>query len=788
MMELDRSNRTLVFIVMIAVLLLAFGLRLHRIAYDAIWWDEGYSVWMARMSIPEMLQATARDTHPPLSYALLHGWRALVGDEEFALRSLSVCFGLLTVAVTYQAGRSVGGRWAGLTAALLTAVARLPVWWSQEIRMYAPVMFFAMLAVLAAIRLLHGQAARWMWAAILGIALAGGMLSLYLFAGVLVAINLAFPLAFFTSQDRWKLTVAWAVAHVGALIPVVIWLAYALPTIPSWGDPQPAADPWFVIQLFLSSIFVGQGTSIDRYMPALIVGALLLLGGLGLSFWHSHQHPQRRAAWLLLAICTVLPPILVYLIALPRGEAYNPSPAPRYFVLLAAPLYVLLGWSIALASRHWRHAGSLLTGLLLLFSGWGLASYYPGLRSAEDYPAVVATIHTLRGPNDAVVLNNDTDWPIFAYYYGDDFDRQLSKTRRIWDEAYVEGLFADYYETHEGVWLVQTQYAPQTDPDNIIDRWMTRESWDQRRFTFPNSQLIFYGWGNPRGLTPQMDLVDEWPANVSEVSPIELADGLTLQAFSQPMPEVMAGDFLTVGLGWHANAIGEWPVRLQLVDRQGVILSELPFTMVGTGSPNGETRYQPIELFVPPDAPGGRFRLAIATDDTWHALDSLSVLPRRSGNIASASVPPSATQIGATFGDAISLLAVELPEQRSYQPGDQIPLTLYWQAETVIPERYKVFTHVVGSEYNRETDSTIWGQFDQEPQGGGALTSTWRAGQVIADAYLIPLQSDAPSGVYRVQMGLYLPIERVRLPIRDVGQVQATPDHALILFEIEIAP
>ena len=94
-----------IVLLMALILVLAFGLRLHRLAYDSIWWDEGYSIWMARMPIQEMLFQTANDTHPPLSYMMLHGWRALTGDEEFALRMTSVFCGLLTVAMSYQIGR-----------------------------------------------------------------------------------------------------------------------------------------------------------------------------------------------------------------------------------------------------------------------------------------------------------------------------------------------------------------------------------------------------------------------------------------------------------------------------------------------------------------------------------------------------------------------------------------------------------------------------------------------------------------------------------------------------------
>jgi 4-amino-4-deoxy-L-arabinose transferase-like glycosyltransferase len=91
------------------VLLVAFGLRAHRLALDSVWWDEGFSVYMARMPLHFMAAATARDAHPPVYYAMLHIWRGLAGEEEFALRLPSVFCGLLVVALTYRLGREVGG-------------------------------------------------------------------------------------------------------------------------------------------------------------------------------------------------------------------------------------------------------------------------------------------------------------------------------------------------------------------------------------------------------------------------------------------------------------------------------------------------------------------------------------------------------------------------------------------------------------------------------------------------------------------------------------------------------
>ena len=83
----------------------------------SVWWDEGWSVALARMSVAQMAESTAHDVHPPLYYLALQAWRLLAGDGEYALRFLSLWFGVLLVPLAYRLGRAVLSPVAGLLAA-----------------------------------------------------------------------------------------------------------------------------------------------------------------------------------------------------------------------------------------------------------------------------------------------------------------------------------------------------------------------------------------------------------------------------------------------------------------------------------------------------------------------------------------------------------------------------------------------------------------------------------------------------------------------------------------------
>ena len=91
--------------VVFLLILLGLGLRVAGLSFQPLWWDEGYSVWFATHPLTQMAVLTAQDIHPPLYYALLHGWAATLGIGPAALRLLSVIVGGLTIPLLYFVAR-----------------------------------------------------------------------------------------------------------------------------------------------------------------------------------------------------------------------------------------------------------------------------------------------------------------------------------------------------------------------------------------------------------------------------------------------------------------------------------------------------------------------------------------------------------------------------------------------------------------------------------------------------------------------------------------------------------
>src|SRR5512136_2892438 len=99
-----KTTRTLP-VAIAAITLVAFALRVYHLSGQSLWYDEGFSVYLAQKSLAEITTRTAADIQPPVYYYLLHAWMLFVGRSEFAVRLLSVIFGTLSIPLVYRLAR-----------------------------------------------------------------------------------------------------------------------------------------------------------------------------------------------------------------------------------------------------------------------------------------------------------------------------------------------------------------------------------------------------------------------------------------------------------------------------------------------------------------------------------------------------------------------------------------------------------------------------------------------------------------------------------------------------------
>ena len=160
----DRKERRAFAIGILAVLILASGLRLFVLGEPDYWLDELHSMansaarraefdrpnlgtifefspkttdLTAESTWPAVWNGMKNDSHPPTYFLLLLSWRELVGDGEYAVRLLSVFFSVLSLVPIALILREFRRPMLGVAVAGLLAVAFSHIRYAQNNRPYS---------------------------------------------------------------------------------------------------------------------------------------------------------------------------------------------------------------------------------------------------------------------------------------------------------------------------------------------------------------------------------------------------------------------------------------------------------------------------------------------------------------------------------------------------------------------------------------------------------------------------------------------------------------------------
>ena len=195
-------------------------LRFATLDGQSYWLDEAATVNLLHKGFGDMISGVSSgESTPPLFYIVAWVWAKVFGTGEVGLRSLSALFGTVTIPLAYVLGREVAGRRTGLVAAALCAFNPLLVWYSQEARSYALMIFVSGLTLLALLRVLDEPSPRrFAWWALVSVA----AVCTHYYAGFLVGAEAVWLLYRTPAKLRAAIAVA-AVAGVAlALLPLAL--------------------------------------------------------------------------------------------------------------------------------------------------------------------------------------------------------------------------------------------------------------------------------------------------------------------------------------------------------------------------------------------------------------------------------------------------------------------------------------------------------------------------------------------------------------------------------------
>lgn len=334
-------GRTAAFAAGGAAALAFLALRLVLLFSKQSFFDEIFSVWVARKPWLDMLAALRADSGPPLYYVLL---RLLTAGEPTVLTgrllSLVAATGLLVAILVWK--RAGEARW---IAAFLLALFPPHLYFSAEARAYALCALFAGLSAIALDRWMESGGRRPL-AASFALALAAAYAHYY---GVFF---LAVPLALAGLARNRRMLLDAAVGSVAAVLAFVPGLLLALEQPPEAIDWMAhSTEPGGLAEPLLALSFAAPYPAIFVAPPPGWLQALALALTLAVALAGLRSMMARR--W---AVITLVPVILVIAFGLADRAVYFPM---RFESVIGFPFAVWLAFSTQSIRRRSVRAGAL---------------------------------------------------------------------------------------------------------------------------------------------------------------------------------------------------------------------------------------------------------------------------------------------------------------------------------------------------------------------------------------------------------------------------------------------
>ncbi len=751
-----------------------FAARVYRLGDANLWYDEGWSVFMARQSLPQLLEQTARDVHPPLYFMVLSGWRALAGESEFSLRFPSVLFGALLIALGFRLARTWFGASAGILAAWLLAVQGAGIWYSQEIRMYALSMLLALVALGSATDLV--ATGRWRAWAALTITLALGLHTLYLFVLVPAALSLAILGLIFMPglPARKRLIAQWGSALIVAGALFLPWLRYAAALRPERFADGGVADVGGLITLWLNTLLIGNAVFIDTYWPVYLAALGIVTGAVMLSQTDARRRtedgqkpsgrPVARLFLLLAALDGILVTLaLVWLLSLPLGLNFNFVPTARYLITLVPWATLALGAALAIWQARWPRAGLALSVIAVASAAYFATGRYADRVLMDTFRSAARTWQAYRQPGDDLVMHTHREWPLVDYYLGQTTTTYLPAQVFVADAATAERYLAPSWNAHEAVWLFLTEDALQTDWERHVWRWLNERALASRSFDYPpDAQLWVFARTAERAAT--LDILQIGPEQPLDLA---VADGVRWLGIDRPLPEASIGEQLQVVTYWQTSAPTTPSFALRLTSVWGgTVADEIPLALPpATERARVETAF-PIRPYLSP----GAYRLQLTRGPGSAALGpDLGTV-----TVVGVPAPPPGQPLPGAPAELFEN-GLQIRGWRGMQHGRVLEVSFTYLTARFLDQRWKRFVHLIGADGRR------WAQVDDEPLDAKPPMTAWMTDQLIADTAVLRLPPDLAPGTYMLVTGFYHPLSGARLPV-------ITPEGAVVSDTISLGP
>lgn len=454
-------------VILLVLVVLAFALRLYHLDYQSLWRDEVDAIIFARRGLSGLLPLFARPGHNgPLYYLVLHFWIRLAGDSQFSVRFLSLTCGVLAVPLMFKLGRRWVGQRGALVAALLCATSPYLIWYSQEGKMYALLLFLSMVSTYVYLLALERNRI-YLWVSYL--VLTAASMYVHLLAVLLIAFHF---LLFFVTWARYRHALkSWLATFAILALPYIPLARWQVPLLFS---PFSTGHQFYALHEMLTILLFAFSLNLAPYRGLLPIAVFvfLLLAGM-LLYRRSDGRAQSRGLRrvlrsrqesISLSLYLFVPIICLFVISLGM-----PIFTDRYLITVV-PAYLLL-LSCGLLALKQRFAPLALVCLaLLVVSNLYVVSVQGHTKIKSDFRSAAEYVRD-DGRGDLMMFLMPHGKRVFGYYY---------QGRFRWAEPpYTNGgmgaeelaqAMEEATAEHQQVWLIASE-AELWDSRGLVKDW-----------------------------------------------------------------------------------------------------------------------------------------------------------------------------------------------------------------------------------------------------------------------------------------------------------------------------
>lgn len=395
-----------------------FLLNFIRIFDNAFWGDEGFTIRLAKMHIPEMIEKTAKDVHPPLYYLFTRLLYLLIGDNGVAYHLSALIPYLIILLIACIFVRKYYGIIPAIVLITMSSIMKASVIYNVEARMYAMASMFVLAAFIAFHRMItRNKLINWIIFLICSLAAAYthyyALIAVAFFYIMLIPISLK-------KKEHIKRVIIVYIVTVSVYLP---WLSVLIRCF------QKTANSWWLNEIPSIKdcmLFLFDNKWIFFiFMISILLFFLTRISPFLLRYKKDNRILQRIAQaytniihsedtlWIFTGLLSIFGTMLVGLIL---SYMVRPFFVSRYLFVVSSITYLVLGFCLSQLNPKKYYCILLIIVLL--------CSTLPAYKMQYDNDITLNNSNTdflqaVNPPSDATLYTNSIhlNWTLLEYYY-----------------------------------------------------------------------------------------------------------------------------------------------------------------------------------------------------------------------------------------------------------------------------------------------------------------------------------------------------------------------------------